>query len=72
MANPVLLNESFTLVPLSYEARSWIMQKAVQLHSNLDNWKALWTALGFSTYLQSNIKAMTDTRRGEKPNTNII
>lgn len=48
------------------------MQKAVQLHSDLDNWKALWTALGFSTYLQSNIKAMTDTRRGEKPNTNII
>lgn len=27
MANPVLLNETSTLVPLSYEARSWIMQK---------------------------------------------
>lgn len=40
------------------------MQKDVQLHSGLDSWKALWTALGFSTYLQSNIKAMTDARKG--------
>lgn len=34
MAKPVFLNERFTLVPLNYEARSRIIQKDVQLHSD--------------------------------------
>lgn len=35
MANPIRLIESPTLMPLSYEARSQITQKDVQLHSDL-------------------------------------
>lgn len=38
--------------------------KDIQLHSDIAG-KALWTALGFSMYLQSNIKAITDTEKKE-------
>lgn len=38
------------------------MQKDIQLHNDIAG-KASWTVIGFSTYLQSNIKAMTDTEK---------